>query len=126
MLIDLVCSKEDEVQRSELFAKLLSLLDNLRGRSTPLSLSDSLVKLTNRSRTKLIFVRGIIANNIDLWEEKMRSLESQILKARQFQEPKPNQIYSKPFRDSIYIYTYDQLCNLVEDIVSVIESTEHV
>ncbi|KAM8711828.1 hypothetical protein ACLKA7_012351 [Drosophila subpalustris] len=126
MLIDLVCSKDEEVQRIELFSKLMILLDKLRGRSTSLALSDSQAKLRNRRRTKYIFVRGVIANNIDLWEEKIWSLESQITKARQFQGPRRKHVYSQPFRDSIYLYTYDQLCNVVEDIVSVIESTEHV
>lgn len=127
MLIDMVCSKKEEIHRIELFAKLMNILDKLRGRSTcSLSLSDSQAKLIERRRTKLIFVRGIIANNIDLWEEKIFLLHSQMLKASRFQESKRKLMYSKPFRDSIYLYTYDQLCNVVEDIVSVIESTELV
>ncbi|KAH8279482.1 hypothetical protein KR026_011270, partial [Drosophila bipectinata] len=34
--------------------------------------------------------------------------------------------HSKYFRDSLYIQTYSHLCNMAEDIVSVIESTEVV
>ncbi|KAH8391009.1 hypothetical protein KR215_003693, partial [Drosophila sulfurigaster] len=122
MLIHLVCCNEQQSQRIALFAELKTLLDNLRGRSLPLSLSDEPTKLEERRRTRFIYVRGVIANNIELWEEKIWALGAQMLRTSHFQ----GLIYSKRLRDSIYIYTYEQLCNVVEDIVSVIESTEHV
>ncbi|KAH8371158.1 hypothetical protein KR093_006337 [Drosophila rubida] len=125
MLIDLVCYTEKETQRFELFAELQTILGKLRGRTLPLSLDDDPAKLAERRRTRFIFVRGIIANNIELWEEKIWTLGSQMLKSSECKAVN-KLIISKPFRDSIYIYTYHQLCNAVEDIVSVIESTEHV
>ncbi|KAH8299980.1 hypothetical protein KR044_008033 [Drosophila immigrans] len=125
MLIDLVCYNECKSLRFALFSKLTPLLENLRGRSLPLSCGDDQAKLAERRRTRFIFVRGLIANNIELWEEKIWKLGAQMLKKSEFKELN-KLIYLKPFRDSIYIYTYDQLCNVVEDIVSVIESTEQV
>ncbi|XP_064540331.1 uncharacterized protein LOC135429791 [Drosophila montana] len=138
MLIELVCSKEDERLRVNLFEQLQLQLSELRGRTTPLSLSDAPAKLRERQRTRYIYVRGIISNSIELWEQKIWALSAQILKLaerRQQTEVESSSVgartrkrllHSKSFRDSIYIYTYYQLCDVAENIVSVIESTEQV
>lgn len=132
MLIELVCSKEDERLRVNLFEQLQLQLSELRGRTTPLSLSDAPTKLKERQRTRYIYVRGIISNSIELWEQKIWALSAQMLKlAERRKQPvgargQSQLLHSKSFRQSIYIYTYYQLCDVAENIVSVIESTEQV
>ncbi|XP_017867906.1 PREDICTED: uncharacterized protein LOC108616899 [Drosophila arizonae] len=119
LLIELVCIKGDTQQRISLFEQLQSLLAPLRGRTTPLKLSDSVHRLKQRQCTKFIFVRGIIANGIELWEQQLSMFVPQIC-------TKGSWAQKKSLRDAIYIYTFYRLCNIAENIVSVIESTEHV
>ncbi|KAH8390209.1 hypothetical protein KR200_009843 [Drosophila serrata] len=59
-------------------------------------------------------------------QEKLREiLEEEELDADKIRGAVMRKLYrSKYFRDSLYIQTYSHLCNMAEDIVSVIESTE--
>lgn len=126
MLIDLVCVHDDIRQRGELFVELQELLGKLRGRSDHhrIAFGENPQNVAQRNRTRFIYVRGIISNCVEVWEEKIWLLTSKMLRTSLGSSCK--QKYSKTFRESLYIYTYDHLCNVVEDIVSVIESTEHV
>lgn len=132
MLIDLVCIQDDVRQRSELFKDLQILLAKLRGRSDQhrLACGDNPENIEQRNRTRFIFVHGIMSNCVEVWEQKIWLLTSKMLRVEQVQsssrENTFKQMYSKSFRDSLYIYTYNHLCDVVEDVVSVIESTEHV
>lgn len=133
MLIDLVCVHEDIRQRCELFMELQELLAKLRGRSDHprIACGENPQNIAQRNRTRFIYVRGIISNCVEVWEQKIWLLSSKMLKVRTVQDSNTRtrsykQKYSKTFRESLYIYTYDHLCDVVEDIVSVIESTEHV
>ncbi|XP_022221138.2 uncharacterized protein LOC111073231 [Drosophila obscura] len=153
MLIDLVCDHKDFQKRLVLFGELTKILARLRGNGHTLS------RPQERSNTKLIYVRGVIASRIEEWEEKVWQLEKQLLKATQQRlqdhtdtkeqeneltfENITSSVLSKQadkiflrepwrlkkmkhFRDSVYIFSYDLLCNAAEDIVSVIESTFHI
>lgn len=132
MLIDLVCVQDDVRKRSELFKDLQILLAKLRGRSDQhrLACGDNPENIEQRNRSRLIFVHGIISNSVEVWEQKIWLLTSKMLRVEQVQRSSRGntfkQMYSKSFCDSLYIYTYNHLCDVVEDIVSVIESTEHV
>ncbi|EDW01586.1 GH21522 [Drosophila grimshawi] len=129
-LIELVCSTADRLQRIELFEELQLLLSQLRGRTASIIPSEASAKSKQQQRTKFIYVRGLISSGIELWEQKIWLLAEQVLKSlvntisdnSQAQEMLKQ---SKYFRDSIYMYTYDQLCDIAENIVSVIESSEH-
>ncbi|KAH8237084.1 hypothetical protein KR038_004054, partial [Drosophila bunnanda] len=58
-------------------------------------------------------------------EKLMEILEEEELDADKIRGAVMRKLYrSKYFRDSLYIQTYSHLCNMAEDIVSVIESTE--
>lgn len=132
MLIDLVCIQKGVRQRGELFEELQMLLTKLRGRSDThrLACGDNPKNIEQRDRTRFIFVHGVISNCVEVWEQKIWLLASKMLKMEVVQRSRSEksfkQTYSKSFRDSLYIYTYDHFCGVVEDIVSVIESTEHV
>ncbi|XP_023162607.2 uncharacterized protein LOC111593810 [Drosophila hydei] len=120
LIIELISIKQDTRLRVSLFEQLQALLAPLRGRTTPpLKLSDSINMLKQRQCTKLIYVRGAICNGIDLWEENFTMLAKQKLKG-------DSRSQTKFLRDAIYMYTYNKLCNIAENIASVIESTEHV
>lgn len=123
--------------------------------------SDTIVENSSEhERSCLIYVRGCIANGIDLWEEQLACMEqnSLSLELQSFRmetdeidsvdssiteaESKPwllNLKYENPelyvlkklrgkkyYRDSIYIQTYSMICDIVENIVSVIESTDYI
>ncbi|KAH8371159.1 hypothetical protein KR093_006338, partial [Drosophila rubida] len=98
-----------------------------------------------RDRTRLIYVRGCISNGIEEWEELMASIESACIKSEyanfiseevksspdlQFSYDKIHdnmlmQLRTKKYyRDSLYIQTYTKMCDITENIVSIIESTE--
>lgn len=110
---------------------------------------------SERERSCLIYVRGCIANGIDEWEDLVAMLEQRAfnLEFQRFYaslyennnnepETKPWLVplkYGKPklyvlkklrskkyYRDSIYIQTYSVICDIVENIVSVIESTDYI
>ncbi|KAH8347924.1 hypothetical protein KR084_002405 [Drosophila pseudotakahashii] len=118
-LIHLVCNSQDSRQRIEHFSELSNLLDGLRGASSvPLSLMDSPERLKNRSHTKQLYVRGILASKLEEWDEKIKLLKSRVTKG----ESKTS-YHSKYFKDSIYILLYGLICSATEDVVSVIEST---
>ncbi|KAH8416065.1 hypothetical protein KR222_007457, partial [Zaprionus bogoriensis] len=100
-----------------------------------------------RERTCLIYVRGCIGNGIEEWEELMDTMEQSALKSElvrfyaQLGEESSEILMSesspelhllrklrrnKFYRDALYMQTYSLLCDIAENIVSVIESTEHV
>ncbi|ALC41239.1 CG30385, partial [Drosophila busckii] len=119
MLRELVCHKSSRQQRIALLAELHQLLATLSGKSLPLSLCDAPAKVSQRQRSCFVFVRGILANSFELWLERLWQLETKLLKEQ------PGIVRrSKSLRDSMYMYTYDYLCNIMEDIVSAIESSE--
>ncbi|KAH8416066.1 hypothetical protein KR222_007461, partial [Zaprionus bogoriensis] len=126
MLIDLMCVQDEKSRRAELFEDLQRLLAKLRGRSDEhrLSCFEHPQRIIQRHRTRFIYVRGVVCNSFDVWEQKICVLTSKMLRAKG--NPNRNTNYSKSYRDSLYIYTYHHLCDVVEDIVSVIESTEQV
>ncbi|XP_034479525.1 uncharacterized protein LOC117785552 [Drosophila innubila] len=108
-----------------------------------------------RERSRLIYVRGCIANGIEEWEELMISIELTCLKSEYVNfysdsQDKPGEgedekpwltqlkndnldLYllkklraKKYYRDSLYIQTYTLMCDIAENIVSIIESTEFI
>lgn len=110
---------------------------------------------SERERSCLIYVRGCIANGIDEWEDLVATLEQRAfnLEFQRFfaslDENNNNEPETKPwlvplkygnpklyvlkklrskkyYRDSIYIQTYSVICDIVENIVSVIESTDYI
>uniref|UniRef100_B4MPY4 GK19404 n=2 Tax=Drosophila willistoni TaxID=7260 RepID=B4MPY4_DROWI len=140
-LINLVCQHDDKAERLQLFKDLQNLLGRLRGRTKTLKAGDTKARLWERQHTRFVYVRGVIGNGLDIWEEKICLLEKLLLKQRlqsqrADQEMTTNEAlvkkvekelrHSNHFRQSIYLFSYNVLCNLAEDIVSVIESTELV
>ncbi|XP_068147449.1 uncharacterized protein [Drosophila tropicalis] len=140
-LINLVCQHGDKAERLELFKDLQNLLGRLRGRTKALKTGDTKARIWERQHTRFLYVRGLIVNSFDIWEEKICLLEKLLFKQRlQFHGADKKETtnadlvkqvekilrYSNNFRESIYLFSYDVLCNLAEDIVSVIESTELV
>jgi len=98
-----------------------------------------------RQRSRLIYVRGCIANGIEEWEELMESIEQTCLKSElvSFYSSEDEKSHlrqmkfenlerhllkklraKKYYRDSLYIQTYTLMCDIAENMVSVIESTD--
>ncbi|XP_017129267.1 uncharacterized protein LOC108147348 [Drosophila elegans] len=106
-LIHRVCHGQDTRQRIEHLSELTRLLDGLRGApDPPLGRVDLPERLRERHRTKMIYVRGIIASCLEEWHERIAK--------------------DLTVKDSIYFQLYGLLCNAAEDIVSVIESTAQI
>ncbi|KAH8267135.1 hypothetical protein KR018_010363 [Drosophila ironensis] len=116
-LIDLVCTNPDKQTRIKLFDELLDLFSVLR--SPPLhryTQSDSPRRIQNCAHSDLIYVRGLLASCLDVWEEKVVGLEQRLAKAEK------KETKSKNFRDSMHMLLQAMIGNAAEDIVSVIES----
>ncbi|XP_052841663.1 uncharacterized protein LOC128255890 [Drosophila gunungcola] len=106
-LIHRVCHGQDTRQRIEHLSELTQMLDGLRGApGPPLGRVDLPERLRERHRTKMIYVRGILASRLEEWQERIAK--------------------DSTVRDSIYFQLYGLMCNAAEDIVSVIESTAQI
>jgi len=94
----------------------------------PLGRMDSPERLRNRCLSKTIYVRGILASKLEVWEEQVQLLWSRVSKSETKDcLQKANHFHRfKYFKDSIYIHLYRLICSAAEDIVSVIESTAHI
>ncbi|XP_016988334.2 uncharacterized protein LOC108050929 [Drosophila rhopaloa] len=118
---DLMCNVEDSFFKPELERFYQSLLgeseqeeedDDVKSGEEPIlpRQPKKPSPVTPIDREKLMEIIG----EAELDEEKVRAAVMR------------NLYRSKYFRDSLYIQTYSHLCNMSEDIVSVIESTEVV
>ncbi|XP_026843500.1 uncharacterized protein LOC6593335 [Drosophila persimilis] len=162
--------------REKLFILYMDILANMLEPSC--SLDDIRQMDTQKQRSRFIYVRGVICNGIEEWEDLMCTIEESFFKPelqryyitllQQLQEEEEGdepvqdlstlttlspadlekllEVYaeeeldeekiksivlsklyhSKYFRDTLFIQTYSHLCNIAEDIVSVIESTDVV
>ncbi|EDW01585.1 uncharacterized protein LOC6560038 [Drosophila grimshawi] len=155
-------------RREEMFASLMVLLEPLFGPAPSLEYLSQLD--TQKQRTRFIFVRGVICNGIEEWEDLVFTTEESFYKpelqryymhlleeaeeedvvegiprskmklssnldveelADHFDEKAHTAVFrklihSKFFRDALYMQTYSHLCNIAENVVSVIESTDVV
>ncbi|KAH8299977.1 hypothetical protein KR044_008032, partial [Drosophila immigrans] len=131
--------------RAACFQKLVQIQEAMKSYDD--SQAEQFSHSHERDRTRLIYVRGCIANGIEDWEELMLSIESTCLKSKyanflRGEVEKPTLLYltfeniqkqllgklraKKYFRDSLYIQTYTHMCDIAENIVSIIESTEYI
>ncbi|XP_075158574.1 uncharacterized protein LOC142231815 [Haematobia irritans] len=140
--------------RALYFNELSSILDNMKGKS--LELEQKLLENPEKSKTRFLFVRGILCTSIDEWEDLIIKLEETFLKSlnqmankshQEEEEEEKDDINSlrnsmsnnelqqypslinqlknlKSFHDSLYMQTYTLVCNITENIVNIIESTE--
>ncbi|TDG47679.1 hypothetical protein AWZ03_005823 [Drosophila navojoa] len=136
-------------RREMYFQNLLNILDTfLRtgDQQSPMHSEHS----SERERSCLIYVRGCIGNGIDEWEELMMGIEESCFKTeihrfytikddtpitpglKKLKDEHPA-VYvhrlmqgKKYYRDALYMHTYTQLCDMAENVVSVIESTQYV
>ncbi|KAH8284915.1 hypothetical protein KR054_002724 [Drosophila jambulina] len=109
-LIHLVCAVRDAQERIRLFSELTHLLESLRGApGQSLQVADTPIRLRERWRTKLIFVRGILASCLQEWVDRVQFLRR-----------------PECFPGSLYMLLHGLLCQAAEDIVSVIESTAEI
>ncbi|XP_061396953.1 uncharacterized protein LOC133332589 [Musca vetustissima] len=139
-----VCNLEDREKRVLYFNELSSLLMALR-RASPLK--SEIVYETRRTQTSLLCVRAMIGKFIEEWENLRDSLKDGFLKALEISNKNGsgdsnNRLStssndtmkidflekqlrnSKSFYDTLYLQTYSLLCNFLEDLVNVIESSE--
>ncbi|XP_017139106.1 uncharacterized protein LOC108153549 [Drosophila miranda] len=152
MLIDLVCDHKDPQKRLLLFKELTEILARLRGQGSALT-GPQERSYTKLNYVRGIIVSRIEEWEEKVWQLEKQLLKTtqqrlQDLSTTQEQDNENipscvvtkeahNTFQSEPttsllmrrltkmkyFRDSIYIFSYDLLCNAAEDIVSVIEST---
>lgn len=141
-------------RRALLFDEMLGILETMRG--IPAELETRGTTNPERDRTRLMYVRGIISAGIDEWEEMAYNLEENFIKpaikeyydelvaAEEEEEAGASETIlfieeaavreivikkvrrRKVFRDTLYMQTYTYMCNIIEDMVSSIESTEIV
>ncbi|KAM8711829.1 hypothetical protein ACLKA7_012352 [Drosophila subpalustris] len=154
--------------RKKMFANFMVVLEPLLGAAPDLEVTGQLE--VQKQRTRFVYVRGVICNGIEEWEDLMFTIEESFYKS-ELQQYFMNQMvegeeeeeedstakiavltglsnnteeaelnwgekvtaevlkslhHSKFFRDALYMQTYSHLCNIAENIVSVIESTEDV
>ncbi|KAH8391285.1 hypothetical protein KR215_010557, partial [Drosophila sulfurigaster] len=131
--------------RAEYFQKLIDIQELMKFCGD--KHADNFDHSNARNRTRLIYVRGCIANGIEEWEELMLSIESSCLKSEYAnfltdEVEKPCLLHltyenihkclltqlraKKYYRDSLYMQTYTLMCDIAENIVSIIESTEYI
>ncbi|XP_017867905.1 PREDICTED: uncharacterized protein LOC108616898 [Drosophila arizonae] len=136
-------------RRMMYFQILLNILPTLhctRDQQSPMHCEHS----NERERSCFIYVRGCIGNGIDEWEDLMMGIEESCFKTEihrfcTLKDDTPNPpclkklkdenpaVYvhrvmqgKKYYRDALYMHTYTQLCDIAENVASVIESTQYV
>ncbi|XP_013110059.2 uncharacterized protein LOC106088894 isoform X1 [Stomoxys calcitrans] len=135
--------------RALYFNELSVLLDGMKGQGK--QLQECCLNNSEKDKTRLFYVRGIVSTSIDEWQDLTGNLEVSFMKTllhttqyedddTQTAEKEQNNNKTgriseshsfqksirslKSFQDSWYMQTYTLVCNAVENIVNVIESTE--